>query len=94
MGTEDTTDDDAENLSTVGSGRVDELFDEVEATIDRMDECADELESIRRRILANEGATSGNVRDRVTEDADGLADGAEAAASRLRTKLRELKRAV
>lgn len=84
----------AENLSTVGSGRVDALFDDIEATIERLEEFPDELESVRRRIAANEGETSGHVRNRVTQDADQLIDEAEAATERLGEKLRELKRAV
>lgn len=86
--------DSEENLSTVGSGRVDALFDDIEATIERLDEFPDELENVRRRIEANEGATSGHVRDRVTEDADGLADEAEEASERLREALQRLKRSV
>ncbi|WP_440991805.1 hypothetical protein [Haloarchaeobius baliensis] len=87
-------DDSTENLSTVGSGRVDELFDEIDTTVGRLDELADELESLRRRIEANEGETSGHVKDRVTADADGLTDEAAAASERLAAKLEALKRTV
>ena len=83
-----------ENLSTVGSGRVDALFDEIELTVELLDSFADELESIRRRIEANEGDTSGHVRNRVNEDADQLGDEAHEAAQRLDEKLQELKRTV
>lgn len=83
-----------ENLSTVGSGRVDELFDDVEAAIETLAEFSDELDGIRRRIEANEGDTSSHVRNRITQDADQLADEADEAAEQLRTALEELKRTV
>jgi len=86
--------DDAENLSTVGSGRVDALFDDIESTIEALDDFADELETIRRRIDANEGETSGHVRNRINDDADQLSDEAEAAAERLRERFEALKRTV
>lgn len=86
--------EDGENLSTVGSRSVDALFDEIEATIERLDAFPDELESVRRRIAANEGETSPHVRNRVTQDADGLVDEAEDATERLREALMELKRTV
>lgn len=68
-----------ETLSTVRSRRVDALFDEIELTIELLDRFPDELENVRRRIEANEGETSGHVRNRVTQDADQLADEAAAA---------------
>ena len=91
---DDTERGSKENLSTVGSGRVDKLFDEIETTVELLDHFGDELESLRRRIDANEGATSGHVRNRVTEDADQLDNEAQAATRRLDEKLQELKRAV
>lgn len=94
MGDGENTDDSAENLSTVGSGRVDSLFDEIESTIDQLDEYADELATIRRRIDRNEGATSGHVRNRVTVDADTFVDDVTAATERLRDELQALKRTV
>jgi hypothetical protein len=94
VGDETESNRDEENLSTVGSGRVDALFDEIELTVEMLDRFADELESVRRRIDANEGETSGHVRDRVNEDADQLADEADEAAERLREKLEALKRTV
>lgn len=87
-------DTDTENLSTVGSGRVDALFDDVESTVERLDRFADELENVRRRVAANEGETSGHVRNRVQQDADALGREAVEAADRLREKLDELKRTV
>jgi|GEM_PF-2562748 len=83
-----------ENLSTVGSGRVDALFDDIEATIEELDRFPSELENVRRRVAANEGETSGHVRNRVTQDADQLVDEAEAATERLREALEDLKRTV
>jgi hypothetical protein len=83
-----------ENLSTVGSGRVDTLFDDIEETIEALDRFPDELESLRRRIEANEGETSGHVRNRVTQDADGLAAEAAGATERLREALDRLKQTV
>lgn len=94
MSGEDDSETQAENLSTVGSGRVDTLFDDIEATIERLEEFPDELESLRRRISANEGETSGHVRNRITQDADLLVDEAEDATARLRETLQELKRSV
>ena len=91
---DDTTAERTENLSTVGSGRVDSLFDEIELTVELLDSFGDELESLRRRIDTNDGDTSGHVRNRVTSDADQLSREAEAAASRLGEKLEELKRTV
>ena len=81
-----------ENLSTVGSGRVDALFDEIELTLERLEEFPKELNQIRRRIEANDGETSGHVRNRVTEDADQLVDEAEAATESLRDAHSALKR--
>lgn len=83
-----------DNLSIVGSGRVDVLFDDVEGTIESLAGLSDELESVRRRIEANEGRASGAVRDRVNDDADQLADEAESAVEKLRDALRSLKRTV
>ncbi|WP_336035614.1 hypothetical protein [Halobacterium yunchengense] len=83
-----------ENLSTVGSGAVDALFDDIEATIEEFDEFADELENVRRRVAANDGETSGHVRNRVAQDADQLAAEAEAATERLREALQNLERTV
>ena len=80
-----------ENLSTVGSGRVDALFDDIEATIEELDRFPSELENVRRRVAANEGETPGHVRNRVTQDADQLVDEAEAATERLREALEDLK---
>jgi len=94
MGNDDDAQDPEENLSTVGSGRVDALFDEIELTIERLGEFPDELENVRRRIEANDGETSGHVRNRINEDADQLVDEAEAATERLCEELRELKRTV
>lgn len=91
---DDDRPDDEENLSTVGSRSVDALFDEIEETLERLEEFPDELESVRRRVVANEGETSPHVRNRVTQDADGLADDAEEATERLREALMELKRTV
>jgi hypothetical protein len=48
MGSDDETQ--TENLSTVGSGRIDSLFDDVEATIERLGEFPDELANVQRRI--------------------------------------------
>lgn len=83
-----------ENLSTVGSRRVDSLFDQIETTIESMDGFSNELIGLRRRIDANEGETSPHVRNRVTQDADQLAREAEEATERLREELEELKRTV
>lgn len=94
MGDRGDTERNEENLSTVGSGRVDALFDEIELTIELLDRFNDELVSIRRRIEANEGKTSGHVCNRITQDADQLAEEAEETAERLREELRELKRTV
>ena len=91
---EDEPNESAENLSTVGSGRVDELFDDIEATIEDLAAYPDELESIRRRIEANQGETSGHVRNRVTQDADQLVDEADAATEALQEALERLKRTV
>ena len=91
---EDDPNESAENLSTVGSGRVDELFDDIEATIEALATYPDELESIRRRIEANQGETSGHVRNRITQDADQLVDEADAATQALQEALEELKRTV
>jgi hypothetical protein len=91
MADDTTPTDRAEDLPTVGSGRVDSLFDEIEETIERLDHFGDELESLRRRIDTDEGDTSGHVRDRVTSDADQLSREADAAASRLGEKLERLK---
>lgn len=90
----DDNEEQRENLSTVGSGGLDALFDEIESTIEDLDGFGDELENVRRRIEANEGETSGAVRDRVNDDADQLSDEAEEAAERLAEKLQALKRAV
>ncbi|MFB6073552.1 MAG: hypothetical protein ABEJ89_00910 [Haloarculaceae archaeon] len=86
--------DDQENLSTVGSGRVDALFDEIETTVELLDRFSDDLISLRKRIEKNEGETSGHVRNRVTQDADQLSREAEAAADRLGEELERLKRTV
>lgn len=86
--------DPAENLSTVGSGRIDALFDDVESTITHLDVLADELESVRRRIEANDGETSGHVRNRINDDADQLAVEAANANDRVQSRLRALKRLV
>ncbi|WP_435348888.1 hypothetical protein [Haloarchaeobius sp. HRN-SO-5] len=94
MGDGTQSDGATENRSTVGSGRVDELFDDIEETIERLDGFSDELTSLHKRIAANEGETSGHVRDRVNEDADQLADEAADAADRLREHLQTLKRDV
>jgi hypothetical protein len=83
-----------ENLSTVGSGRVDTLFDELEVTVEQLSAFADELENLRRRIDANEGETSGHVRNRVTQDADQLAAEATDASERVADRLEALKRTV
>lgn len=83
-----------ENLSTVGSGRVDALFDELEAHVETTGTFADDVASLRRRIEANEGETSGHVRNRVNDDATQLADDAEAATAELVEELRRLKRTV
>jgi hypothetical protein len=83
-----------ENLSTVGSGRVDALFDDIEATLERLDEYPDELENVRRRIEANAGETSGHVRNRITQDAGPLAAEAAAATARLREALEELEETI
>lgn len=93
-----TEDDDpqerGENLSTVGSGRVDALFDEIELTVELLDRFGDELENVRRRVEANDGETSGHVRNRVNQDADQLGEEAVEAAERLAEALDELKRTV
>jgi molecular chaperone GrpE (heat shock protein) len=94
MSEDDKRRDREENLSTVGSGRVDALFDDIEATIEELDRYPSELENVRRRIAANEGETSGHVRNRVTQDADGLTDDVERASERLRKALEDLKRTV
>lgn len=94
MGNDNVPSESAENLPTVGSGRVDTLFDDIELTIERLDEFPDEIDRIRRRIVANEGETSGHVRNRINEDVDQLVDEAEAATGRLREELVELKRTV
>ncbi|WP_158059089.1 hypothetical protein [Halorussus halophilus] len=85
---------DEPNLSTVGSGRVDTLFDEIELSVEMLDRFADELESVRKRIEANDGETSGHVRNRINQDADQLAEEAEETSEKLRERLRELKRSV
>lgn len=87
-------DENEENLSTVGSGRVDALFDDIESAVESLEKFSDELVSLRKRIDTNEGDTSGHVRNRVNEDADQLADEAEKAAERLREELEDLKRTV
>lgn len=94
MGKRDEGSRSKENLSTVGSRRVDALFDEIELTIELLDRFSDELENIRRRIEANEGETSPHVRNRVTQDADQLIDEAEEATERLSETLEDLKRTV
>lgn len=94
MPDDDRTEDDEENLSTVGSGGVDALFEEIESTIGTLDDLSGDLESVRRRIEANEGETSGHVRSRVDQEADRLADEVADATGRLREELRELKRSV
>jgi hypothetical protein len=86
--------DKRENLSTVGSGRVDALFDELELTIALLDSYADDVESLRRRIEANEGETSGHVRNRVNGDTDAFLRDLDAASERLADELRALKREV
>ena len=87
-------DEPAENLSTVGSGRVDALFDEIELTVELLDRFGDELESVRRRIEANDGETSGHVKNRVEQDADQLGEEAEEAVEKLQERLDALKRTV
>ena len=82
------------NLPTVGSGRLDALFDDLESTIESLDRFGDELETVRRRIEADEAGPSGAVVDRINDDADQLADDAEASAERIVEELRSLKRAV
>lgn len=94
MSERDDAGENEENLSTVGSGRVDALFDELELTIEMLDRFGDELENVRRRIEANEGETSGHVRNRVNQDADQLATEADEVTERLGEKLQELKRTV
>ena len=86
--------DDAENLSTVGSGGLDELFDELESTVESLAAFADDVENVRRRIAANEGETSGHVRNRIDQDAGQLAAELDQNAERLRERLDELKRSV
>lgn len=92
MGDDNDTQRSKENLSTVGSGRVDALFDEIELTIAMLDRFSDELVNVRKRIEANEGDTSRHVRNRINQDADRLAEEAEETAERLREELQELKR--
>ncbi|MFC3476554.1 hypothetical protein [Halobacterium litoreum] len=87
-------DEPAENLSTVGSGRVDALFDEIELTVELLDRFGDELESVRRRVEANDGETSGHVKNRVEQDADQLGEEAEEAVEKLQERLDALKRTV
>lgn len=90
----DRSDDRDQNLSTVGSGRVDALFDELEITVEMLDTLGEELSSVRRRIEANEGKTSGHVRDRINADADQLSEEATEAIDHLTTELDRLKRRV
>ncbi|WP_227377516.1 hypothetical protein [Haladaptatus halobius] len=94
MGDRNDTQENEENLSPVGSGRVDVLFDEIEATIETLDGFSDELGNIRDRIKTNEGETSGHVRNRINQDADQLAEEAEEETERLREELQMLKRTV
>lgn len=94
MGDRNGTEDDEENLSTVGSGGVDVLFDELEATIERLDEFSDDLAGVRGRIESNEGDTSGHVRNRINQDADQLAVEAEERTDRLRNELHALKQSL
>ncbi|MFB6165856.1 MAG: hypothetical protein ABEJ31_11915 [Haloarculaceae archaeon] len=83
-----------EKQSTGDSGRVDELFDELDETLERLDALTDEVETVRRRVEANGGATDEAVRDRVTADADQLGDEAHAAAEGLTDRLQALKRSL
>ena len=82
------------NLSTVGAGGIDQLFDELESTIESLDEFADDLEGARRRIEANDGATADHVRNRILQDADPLSEEVQASAERLQEALEQLERSL
>lgn len=92
MADDETRED--EDLPTVGSGRLDALFDDLEATVESLDDLADELTTVRRRIEADEGETSGHVRNRITQDAEQLAEELDENAERLGEALRSLEEAV
>lgn len=94
MAEDDRTGDEESNRSTVGSGGVDALFEELDATIGTIEELSGDLADVRRRIEANDGETSGHVRSRVDQEADRVAEEAEEAVERLREELRHLKRTV
>lgn len=85
---------DETRTSSIGSGRVDALFDDIEATIESLDGYADELTNVRKRIEGGERSAPGHVRNRVTQDADQLVEQTDETVARLREALESLKRTV
>lgn len=94
MADENAERDDEGESATVGSGRVNALFDDLESTAESLSEFADDVESVRGQVTADEGEVSGHVEDRITQDAAQLAEQIEDNTERLREELDELQRSV